>query len=187
MGPSLGAINRAILLASDYFITPMSPDIFSLLALENIGTSIAQWTEQFDTGIEKLKRVDPHAIDGLKENFLIKFIGYVTQQYTSKTVEGQKMPVKAYETIIDHIPSSIQKNIITPINGVDIALDYSLGAIPTFNSVIPMSQSAHKPIFTLSSKDGVVGSHFSKVASFKQIMEEISQKTLHNIEVLNGV
>lgn len=187
MGPSLGAINRAILLASDYFITPMSPDIFSLLALENIGISIAQWTEQFDTGIEKLKRVDPHAIDGLKENFLIKFIGYVTQQYTSKTVEGQKMPVKAYETIIDHIPSSIQKNIIAPINGVDIALDYSLGAIPTFNSVIPMSQSAHKPIFTLSSKDGVVGSHFSKVASFKQIMEEISQKTLHNIEVLNGV
>ena len=185
MGPSLGAINRAILLASDYFITPMSPD--SLLALENIGTSIAQWAEQFDTGIRKLKRVDPHAIDGLKEKFQIKFIGYVTQQYTSKTVEGQKMPVKAYEAIIDNIPDAIQQNIITPINGTDVALDYSLGAIPTFNSVIPMSQSAHKPIFTLSSKDGVVGSHFSKVASFKQIMEEISQKTLHNIEVLNGV
>lgn len=187
MGPSLGAINRAILLASDYFITPMSPDIFSLLALENIGASITQWSEQFDSGINKLKRTDPHAIDGLKENFKIKFIGYVTQQYTSKTVEGQRMPVKAYENIIDNIPDSIQKNIVGPINGNEMHLDYSLGAIPTFNSVIPMSQSAHKPIFSLSTKDGVVGSHFSKVANFKKIMEEISKKTLQNIEVLNGV
>ena len=187
MGPSLGAINRAILLASDYFITPMSPDIFSLLALENIGTSITQWTQQFDAGIATLKKSDSLAIDGLKDKFQIKFIGYVTQQYTSKTVEGKRMPVKAYEDIIDNIPDAIQKNIITPINGVDVSLDYSLGSIPTFNSVIPMSQSAHKPIFTLSSKDGVVGSHFSKVANFKQIMTEISEKTLHNIEVLNGV
>ncbi len=186
MGPSLGAINRAILLASDYFITPMSPDIFSLLALENIGISITQWAEQFDAGIKKLKRTDPHAIDGLKDSFQIKFIGYVTQQYTSKTVEGQRMPVKAYENIIDNIPDAIRKNIVEPINGNDISLDYSLGAIPTFNSVIPMSQSAHKPIFSLSTKDGVVGSHFSKVANFKAIMQEISQKTLYNIEVLNG-
>lgn len=185
MGPSLGAINRSILLASDYFITPMSPDIFSLLALENIGISITQWSEQFDTGIKKLKRTDPHAIDGLKEIFQIKFIGYVTQQYTSKTVDGKKTAVKAYENIIDNIPIAIQKHIVSPINGTDITLNYSLGSIPTFNSVIPMSQSAHKPIFSLTSTDGVVGSHFSKVANFKQIMKEIAQNTLHNIEVLH--
>lgn len=187
MGPSLGAINRAILLASDYFITPMSPDIFSLLALENIGASIMQWTGQFDAGVEKLKQIDPHAIEGLKEKFSIKFIGYVTQQYTSKTVEGQRVPVKAYESIIDSIPTSIQTHIANPINGDEIQIDYSLGAIQTFNSVIPMSQSAHKPIFSLASKDGVVGSHFSKVASFKEIMRRISGCTLKNIEVLENV
>lgn len=43
MGPSLGAINRAVLLASDYFITPMSSDIFSILALENIGDRLVEW------------------------------------------------------------------------------------------------------------------------------------------------
>lgn len=185
MGPSLGAINRSILLASDYFITPMSPDIFSLLALENIGTSIVQWEDQFNDGIKKIKRIDPHAIDGLKETFQIKFIGYVTQQYTSKTVEGQKVPVKAYENIIDNIPDAINEHIVTPINGNTVSLDYCLGSIPTFNSVIPMSQSAHKPIFSLSSKDGVVGSHFSKVSSFRAIMKAISDRTLQNIEVLN--
>lgn len=186
MGPSLGAINRAILLASDYFITPMSPDIFSLLALENIGISITQWVAQFDSGTEKLKQNDPHAIDGLKDHFRIKFIGYVTQQYTSKTVEGQKVPVKAYESIIDNIPNAVLKNIVGPINGDKLTIEYSLGAIQTFNSVIPMSQSAHKPIFALSTKDGVVGSHFSKVASFRDIMKSISEKTLANIGVLEN-
>lgn len=40
MGPSLGAINRSILLSCDYFVTPMSSDIFSILAIENIGKTI---------------------------------------------------------------------------------------------------------------------------------------------------
>ena len=93
MGPSLGAINRAILLASDYFVTPMSPDIFSILALENIGISITQWSEQFDAGVLKLQRSDPTAITGLKTKFKVKFLGYVTQQYTSKTVESQSFNV----------------------------------------------------------------------------------------------
>lgn len=186
MGPSLGAINRAILLASDYFITPMSSDIFSLLALENIGTSIQQWSEQFNLGIERLKKDDEKSIVGLRDRFQIKYLGFVLQQYTSKTVEGKRVPVKAYEKIIEQIPDAIDRHIITPINGKDLNIDYSLGAIPSFNSVIPMSQSAHKPVFSLDSRDGVVGSHFAKVASFKKLMKSISEKTIKNIEELNN-
>ena len=187
MGPSLGAINRAILLACDYFITPMAPDIFSLLALENIGDSITQWSQQFNTGIVKLKKSDPDAVKGLKELFQIYFIGYVTQQYTTKTVEGQRIPVKAYERIINDIPKTIDKEIISKINkGIVQKLNYSLGLIPTFNSVIPMSQIAHKPIFALSSKDGVVGSHFSKVSDFKKIMGKIAANALNNMELMQN-
>ena len=36
MGPSLGALNRSALLNSDYFLTPMASDIFSLLGISNI-------------------------------------------------------------------------------------------------------------------------------------------------------
>ncbi len=187
MGPSLGAINRSILLACHYFITPMSPDIFSLLALENIGASIIKWSKQFNDGVAKLKSIDPDSLLNLKDTFCIKFLGYITQQYTAKTtVEGQRIPVKAYEDIIDNIPVAILKHIVKPINGDQNStnIDYCLGSVPTFNSVIPMSQSAHKPIFSLSSKDGVVGSHFSKVSGFRNIMQAISVKTLKNIEVI---
>ena len=40
VGPSLGALNRSILLNTDYFVTPMGSDIFSLLGIENIAAWI---------------------------------------------------------------------------------------------------------------------------------------------------
>ena len=40
MGPSLGAINRSILLAMDFFVVPMSIDIFSSWAIKNIGGAV---------------------------------------------------------------------------------------------------------------------------------------------------
>ena len=51
MGPSLGAINRSILLAMDFFVVPMSIDIFSLWAIKNIGGAVAQWQKELKTGI----------------------------------------------------------------------------------------------------------------------------------------
>lgn len=43
VGPSLGAINRSVLVASDFFVMPMSSDIFSLMAIKNIATSLTKW------------------------------------------------------------------------------------------------------------------------------------------------
>ena len=44
MGPSLGAINRAILLVADYFVLPATIDIFSKWAVKNIGLALTTWT-----------------------------------------------------------------------------------------------------------------------------------------------
>ena len=184
MGPSLGGINRAILIASDYFMTPMSSDIFSVLALENIGASIETWRSIFDDGIKKLKSIDAGALEGLKDSFSIKFLGYVTQQYIAKSVQGSRVPVKAYEKIIQSIPKSIQKNIVSKIN-VEVqkkSIDYLLGTIPMFNSLIPMSQNSHTPIFSLTSKDGVRGSHFSNVKYYTEIINEVAINFTKNIE-----
>ena len=40
VGPSLGALNRSALLNSDFFLTPMASDIFSLLGIANIGIGL---------------------------------------------------------------------------------------------------------------------------------------------------
>ncbi len=43
LGPTLGAINRAALIASDYVVVPLSPDLFSLQGLRNLGPTLRRW------------------------------------------------------------------------------------------------------------------------------------------------
>lgn len=180
MGPSLGAINRSILLACDCFITPMSSDIFSLLAIENIGKTIKGWRDSFKEGFTRCN-------DGeLKQYFepipFIEFVGYVTQQYTSKTIDGVRRPVQAFERILSNVPKTIEKELINIVNASQYNIDYELGSIPNFNSIIPLSQTAHKPAFELTSTDGIVGAHFAKVKDFKRVMKNIAEHFETNME-----
>lgn len=185
MGPSLGAINRAILLASDFFITPMSSDVFSLLALQNIGQSISAWSETFNLGIEKLDEKKKTNLAGMREYCTIQFLGYVEQQYITKTTNGTPRAVHAYDEILKKIPDEIEERIVKKINSnVTKTLDYKLGSIPNFYSLVPMSQTAHKPIFILSGADGVVGAHYQKVRDYLNLMKSIAGKILSNMEVL---
>jgi cellulose biosynthesis protein BcsQ len=80
MGPSLGSINRAVLLACDFFVSPMSIDIFSLRAIENISTALLEWKKRLSHGLSQVE-------ESLKSDvpsgaaFDIMFAGYVAQQY----------------------------------------------------------------------------------------------------------
>lgn len=187
MGPSLGAINRSILLACDYFITPMSSDVFSLLALSNIGESIVTWSNAFNKGISELDPSKKTVLRKMRCNCQIKFLGYVEQQYITKSVSGTARAVRAYDEILKKIPDEIEKKIIKPINkDVQVEIDYKVGSIPNYYSLVPMSQTAHKPIFDLTNNDGVVGAHYQKVKDFGNLMEVISDRMLQNEEALNN-
>lgn len=185
VGPSLGAINRTVLLASDYFILPMSSDIFSLRGLQNIHLAIASWKRSLERGLSVFEEDNGHSFsineDEEGESVNIKFLGYITQQYTAKTVDGKKQPVSAYEKIIRRIGPSVKKHLVDGFNG-GIDLDYKLGEIPYFQSVVPMSQSASKPIFGLKSADGVVGAHFDKVKQFHDVISSIAENIEVNLE-----
>ncbi|MBR0239331.1 MAG: ParA family protein [Thermoguttaceae bacterium] len=186
MGPSLGAINRSILLSCDFFITPISSDVFSLLALENIGKSIVQWAAFFDGGISKLEQRKRESLNGMKQSCSLRFLGYVEQQYISKSVGGTPRAVQAYDKILQKIPDEIYQNIILPINHENSSItEYKIGSIPNFHSLVLMSQSAHKPIFELLNVDGVVGAHYQKVKDFSNLMDLISQNMLTNVEAFN--
>jgi len=183
MGPSLGSINRAVLLASDFFLSPMSIDIFSLRAIENISVSITEWRKKLTHGVEQ---VDDSLKDDLPDHgaFDIKFLGYVAQQYIQKVKQGEKRPVDAYERIMRRIPKHIESNFVKKLQPSYANVDYRIGTIPNLYSLIPMSQSAHKPIFGLRAKDGVRGAHFSKVKDAENIFEAVTSKILKNLEDL---
>ena len=185
MGPSLGAINRAILLACDFFITPMSSDLFSILALENISSSLSDWRKKFNETCIDLSPEDKEGLEGMDATCTIKFLGYIYQQYIARTSDGNKRIVRAYEEILQQLPAKINQYLVNAINqDYSNNVDYTLGSIPNFYSLIPMSQSSHKSVFSLTSADGVVGAHYQKVKEYEGIIQTIAQNICTNMEAI---
>ncbi|WP_295207151.1 AAA family ATPase [uncultured Brevundimonas sp.] len=184
MGPSLGSINRAVLLACDYFVSPMSIDIFSLKAIENISTAILEWKRRLKLGVSQ---VPSDQLDDLpnSDGFDIKFAGYVAQQYVQKTRSGEKRVVAAYESILKKIPKTIKANFVDKFKTDDTAIKYEIGRIPNLYSLIPMSQSARKPVFQLKAKDGVRGAHFNKVKDAEDIFRNVTDQLVRNVDELS--
>lgn len=123
--------------------------------------SINKWRTDFNAAFERIGQDDREDVEHLKCSCSIKFLGYVEQQYITKTDSGTKRAVRAYEAILKQIPTAMEEKVVTPINSDKYdAVDYKLGSIPNYYSLIPMSQNAHKPIFSLLNVDGVVGAHY---------------------------
>jgi cellulose biosynthesis protein BcsQ len=181
VGPSLGAINRSVLLGCDFFVSPMSVDIFSLRAIENIRMSIEKWRKQLTTALEQLE--DPESLPAdIKTGLTIKFLGYVTQQYIAKmSGQGERQAVAAYERIMKKVWPTIRLNFIKHLQPNQGEVDYLLGTIPNLYSLIPMSQFACRPIFELRAKDGVRGAHFNKVREAEELFETIAERLEQNL------
>ncbi|PHM73576.1 ParA family protein [Xenorhabdus kozodoii] len=171
VGPSLGALNRAILISSDYFTIPMSVDTFSLMAIKNIKTSLINWRDNISRGLSIYEKYegdgDSFYIKDKEMKWKLFFIGYVMQQYRAKTVRGKKVQVKSFEKIARKIPTIIKSDISDEFS-ISKDLVPKLGEIENMNSLIPMSQLAHTPVFSLKGIDGVVGAHFAKVNDAKK-------------------
>jgi hypothetical protein len=183
MGPSLGSINRSVLLACDFFVSPMSIDIFSLKAIENISTALQEWKKRLSHGINL---VDEDLREDIPSggSFDIRFAGYVAQQYIQKTTLGEKRAVAAYEAIMKRIPKSIKTNFVDKLQSKETRISYEIGSIPNLYSLIPMSQTAHKPIFSLKARDGVRGAHFNKVRDAEEIFSKVTDQLIRNVEDL---
>ncbi len=180
MGPSLGALNRSVLLGVDYFVMPLSVDIFSLMAVSNILTSLENWKDSLTQAITRHLQAEGNnfQIGGHDVRWNLKFAGYVMQQYTAKTKGGARQAVGAFERIIE--AQKAELNSLAKFFGT--TGDYNnLGEIPTLSSVVPLSQQAHAPIFDLGARDGIVGSHYSRVSEAGLFYHQIAEKFLKRV------
>ena len=183
VGPSLGVLNRLVLLFTDGFIMPTSSDIFCLRAIENISKAIEQWIKAFDKLQEEYheNKGGYYSLSDEKVVAVPQFLGYVNQQYTSRTKSGVRQAVKAYDEIISQMPELVAEKM-SKYYPQELDVEYlKIGDIPNFNSLIPMSQTAHKPVFRLESGDGVLGAHFAKVDEFKTVVGGIVDNINRNI------
>ncbi len=180
MGPSLGALNRSVLLGADSFLMPLSVDIFSLMAIDNILKSFTSWKVALTDAIRKHQenegahfQIQSHAVA-----WDLQFLGYVMQQYKAKVVSGERVPVAAFERIINEQTKELQQ--MCEFFGSDYA-SAKLGDLPSLSSVVPLSQQAHAPIFDLGAKDGIVGSQYTRVSEASEFFGRIAERFLRRI------
>ncbi|MEO5374210.1 MAG: AAA family ATPase [Alphaproteobacteria bacterium] len=153
VGPNLGAINRAALIASEHVVIPLGPDLFSLQGLRNLGPSLRSWRDSWKdlTG----KTPDPHLE---LPSGLIAPLGYVVMQHGIR----DKRPPKAYQRWIEKFPGEYRESVLdeTPQSCPTAAQDpYCLAMLKHYRSLMPMAMEAHKPVFALKPADGAIGAH----------------------------
>lgn len=187
LGPSLGSLNRTALLGSDYFITPMGADIFSILGLRNIASWLREWTTAYYRGVENCEHGSPGAVErfGLTTNLQILhgFAGYTVQAYIAKFKQGEKRPTKAFERVTGSFRGEVRQNLeefFAPMVDIDRAL---LGEVPNMYSLIPLAQTANAPIIDLKSSDGLVGSHYSQVRRYVGILDDVTVALMRNMQL----
>lgn len=173
VGPNLGAINRAALLAADHLLIPLAADLYSLQGLRNLGPTVRKWKTDWR------RTLDNTQVGFSLPSGNMSPIGYVVLQHAVRL----DRPVKAYKKWLDRIPSEYRKSVL----GDETTLwqqqlpgevdPNSLATLRNYRSLMPMAQDARKPMFELRPSDGAIGSHAQYVQTcyveFRNLTEQI--------------
>ncbi len=174
VGPNLGAINRAALIAADYVVIPLTPDLFSLQGLRNLGPTMRRWRSEWAERLNK----NPEPNLSLPKGLMAP-AGYVIQQHAVRF----DRPVRAYARWIARIPDLYREAVTgEPAQmGLRSADDpYCLAQLKHYRSLMPMAMEARKPMFLLKPADGAIGAHVAAVQQcyrdFRDLALEIANR-----------
>ena len=176
LGPNLGALNRSILAGSDYFIVPMSPDLFSIRGTENLGNKLVKWGEEWRQCNAAWGGNDLPLPKGEP-----KFLGYVMQQHNIR--QNQEGMTRGWAIFGDRVQDAVQNNIINLLEEKHQVYHWpdgtwNLGQIPNLHSLIPYSLEARKPVFDCTSRDGLTGAHISRARDSSVHFQPIVNKLM---------
>lgn len=156
MSPSLGAINQNLLMTSDFFIVPSSPDYYSVMATDSLAKVLPKWHKWAAEASANL------SLSGATYPFpatSTKFLGTVIQKYRLR--QGGD-PSAAFQEWIDNLNYGVREKLIPALQKCDMLLDEELyesvgltvGApilqMSDFNSLIALSQKHQAPVFALT-------------------------------------
>jgi cellulose biosynthesis protein BcsQ len=185
LGPSLGSINRSVLIGCDRFLTPMGTDIFSILGVKNIASWIDHWLELYRNSITLSEQRNPGRLSDYPVSMIpmisTGYIGYTMQQYITKSKKGVRRPTKAYETIITDVPEVVEESLGKFFADKISINDAKLGDVPHLYSLIPLAQSVAAPILDLRTGDGLVGSQYLQREEYGKIIAAVCEKIARNL------
>lgn len=164
MNPSLSSINQNVLMTSDYFIVPSSPDFFSVMAIDSLALTLPRWrawslAAQVNLVLQSASYPYPKKSPRL--------LGTIIQKYRPR----KGAPTEGFQAWIDDINSRVATKLVPALESVGMKLHDSLydgvaglrphlclALIADFNTLIAKSQEYTTPVFALSDKQlGHVG------------------------------
>lgn len=158
VGPNLGALNRAAIIAANFVVIPLAPDLFSLQGLRNLGPTLHEWRTEWKDRVDRLPRESTLSVPSAD----ITPAGYIVMQHA---VLGGR-PVQAYRKWLRRIPEVYRVEALGEVDAGTVAEAEDLNCLATlkhYRSLMPMAQEARKPIFHLKAADGALGGHIHAV------------------------
>lgn len=143
VGPNIGPLNRAVILASDYFVVPAACDHFSTRALKTLGHTVANWIKDWDI----VSRLAPQGVPLLRGS--PQYIGYVLQRFR---MYGGEL-TSDHKKFARELEKKSYSDIVAVLREIDHSLApgsaaaFNLGQIKDFSSIAVLAQTQGKAIF----------------------------------------
>ena len=170
VGPNLGAINRAAIIAADFVVVPLAPDLFSLQGLRNLGPTLRDWRTEWQDRLDRKPGGSGLPLPSAE----ITPAGYVVMQHAVRA--GR--PVLAYQRWIRRIPGVYRKEALDGTGPSASSTDddpQCLATLKHYRSLMPMAQEARKPMFRLRAADGALGGHIYAVQDCYEDFERLAK------------
>ncbi len=170
VGPNLGAINRAVLIATDHVIIPLAPDLFSMQGLRNLGPTLRRWRTEWKERLPKNPDPDLNLPAGTMNP-----AGYVFMQHFAK----DRRPVKAFDRWMQRIPREYRVSVLDQSDDAPVQVEADpncLAKLKHYRSLMPMAMEARKPMFLLKPADGAIGAHTYAVQECRHDFELLAKQ-----------
>ena len=158
LSPNVGGLNEVILMSSDYFIVPTSPDFFCWQAVGSLTKNILKWNKELDY----FKASNGFNVPNYAIKNSPKFLGTIQQRYRPRNGN----PAKSFEKWIKRIKNEVNSRFVPALEKLNCVIDkdkiesilekslelepYDLAHIADFNSLIAISQELRIPVFSLT-------------------------------------
>lgn len=157
IGPNTGAINRSALIACDFVIIPIAPDLFSLQGLRHVGPTLYNWRKDWD---RRLKSKPSKLADVLPRGKM-QPLGYVTSRFST----WLKKPAQAFKYWDSQIPAVYNEYVLgLKKDKSEVPPDSRLAVLKDYRSTMSRAQEQKRPIFLLPPRGNLGGQKKKDIA-----------------------
>lgn len=180
VGPNLGAITRSALLAADFVITPLAPDLYSVESLHDLGETFDRWREGPEYWRRENKNTDKSLYAGR-----VRPLGYVV----AHGIVRLQSPVRSYAKWLARLPEAYHHGLlgeVAPSITPTTEDPWCLGVMRNYQSLMLLARDAQKPMFHLKPGDGAIGAHMEAVLRCREDFDRLAKSILARADALSA-